>query len=77
MCVCTYRWVGEQHLTRPAGIRHKMLMSRQKNPVLFSGVGWNPIPLIESEINDDDMLNKVCGLKLLGYAALSRYCMQP
>ena len=39
--------------------------------MLFSGVGWNPIPLIESEINDDDMLNKVCGLELLLYAALS------
>ena len=54
------RWVGEQHLTRPAGIRHKMLMSRSSNPALFSSVvGWNPIPLVEKEIDDDDMLNKV------------------
>jgi len=55
------RWVGEQHLTRPAGIRQKMLMTRSNNPALFANVvvGWNPIPIVEKEIDDDDMLNKV------------------
>ena len=54
------RWVGQQDLTRPANVRHKMLMCRQVNPALFSNVvSWSPIPQIEKEIDDDEMLNKV------------------
>jgi hypothetical protein len=58
--VVGHRWMGEQHLTIPATIRHKLLMSRQQNPALFAGsITWNPVPLLENEIGDDDLLNKV------------------
>ena len=67
------RWIGEQHLTRPAGVRHKMLLSRSMNPALFSSVvGWNPVPLIEKEIDDDDMLNKVYSIEFPDADDISR-----
>ena len=57
------RWIGSQDLTRPANPRQKLLLSRQANPALFSTVGWHPVPLIENEIEEDDILDKVYSIE--------------
>ncbi|EKX45015.1 hypothetical protein GUITHDRAFT_163401 [Guillardia theta CCMP2712] len=51
--VHSHRWVGEQFIKRPANVRHKLLMTRQNQ---LSAVS---IPLLESDIPDDDIIDKI------------------
>eukprot|EP00960_Hanusia_phi_P059627 764236-Hanusia_phi.AAC.4 len=51
--VHSHRWVGEQFIKRPANVRHKLLMTRQNQ---LSAVS---IPLLEAEIPDDDIIDKI------------------
>mmetsp|Transcript_960 Transcript_960/g.2143 ORF Transcript_960/g.2143 Transcript_960/m.2143 type:complete len:1691 (+) Transcript_960:303-5375(+) len=54
--VLSTRWVGEQALSCPATMRHKLLMAREKSPAVFQGSSWvdRAVPLLENEIDDDD-----------------------